>query len=51
MKKKIKTHLDVWKTIRKTWEMNPVERVKKNNKKKNRAKQKNEFKKFLKEEL
>lgn len=44
MKKKKKiTQLEVWKGIRKFWTVSPVTKIKKNSKKKSRAKQKQDF--------
>lgn len=46
----MKTLLDIYKSIRKVWKINPVTRIKPNKKKKTRAQSKVEFRKKLREE-
>lgn len=43
MKKKKITQLEIWKQIRKLWNISPITKIKKNSKKKSRAKQKQDF--------
>jgi hypothetical protein len=45
------TQIDIYKRLRKTWEINPSEQVVPNKKKKNRQKQKLELKKELDNEI